>query len=228
MRQRPAECANGQRIRQRPAPCHAADHGDARPACSRPGVMMANTTGVSECIIFAAAGEALGIVRVARSSCNARPAAAVDHLGIARRTRSFTARNRSAILRRTPDHALIQPFAVRECAHGITSGAVPVAKQLSIRRLASGPLNAMNLTAFLAHHGIEVQRFEHPPVMTVEESERLVPPLPGAKTKNLFLRDKKGAASFSRHGSASMLRWTSTRSGRNSVQGGSDSLPRSG
>jgi Ala-tRNA(Pro) deacylase len=29
--------------------------------------------------------------------------------------------------------------------------------------------------------------------MTVEESERLVPRLPGAKTKNLFLRDKKGA-----------------------------------
>ena len=95
-----------------------------------------------------------------------------------------------------PDHALIQPFAVRECAHGITSGAVPVAKQLSIRRLASGPMNAMNLTAFLAHHGIEGQRFEHPPVMTVEESERLVPRLPGAKTKNLFLRDKKGLRHF--------------------------------
>ena len=29
--------------------------------------------------------------------------------------------------------------------------------------------------------------------MTVAESERLVPPLPGAKTKNLFLRDRKGA-----------------------------------
>jgi len=29
--------------------------------------------------------------------------------------------------------------------------------------------------------------------MTVEESERLVPRLPGAKTKNLFLRDRKGA-----------------------------------
>ena len=28
--------------------------------------------------------------------------------------------------------------------------------------------------------------------MTVEESLRLVPKLPGAKTKNLFLRDKKG------------------------------------
>jgi Ala-tRNA(Pro) deacylase len=54
----------------------------------------------------------------------------------------------------------------------------------------------MNLAAFLAHHGIELQRFEHPPVMTVEESERLVPRLPGAKTKNLFLRDKKGARHF--------------------------------
>lgn len=32
--------------------------------------------------------------------------------------------------------------------------------------------------------------------MTVAESERLVPPLPGAKTKNLFLRDKKGARHF--------------------------------
>jgi Ala-tRNA(Pro) deacylase len=32
--------------------------------------------------------------------------------------------------------------------------------------------------------------------MTVAESERLVPPLPGAKSKNLFLRDKKGARHF--------------------------------
>jgi Ala-tRNA(Pro) deacylase len=32
--------------------------------------------------------------------------------------------------------------------------------------------------------------------MTVEESERLVPQLPGAKTKNLFLRDRKGARHF--------------------------------
>ena len=51
----------------------------------------------------------------------------------------------------------------------------------------------MNLDAFLLHHGIRAERVEHPAVMTVEESERLVPPLPGAKTKNLFLRDKKGA-----------------------------------
>jgi Ala-tRNA(Pro) deacylase len=54
--------------------------------------------------------------------------------------------------------------------------------------MSSNPLDA-----FLARHGIEAARHEHPAVMTVEESERLVPRLPGAKTKNLFLRDKKGA-----------------------------------
>ena len=50
----------------------------------------------------------------------------------------------------------------------------------------------MDVTEFLAQHGIHPVRHEHPPVMTVEESDRLVPKLPGAKTKNLFLRDKKG------------------------------------
>ena len=54
----------------------------------------------------------------------------------------------------------------------------------------------MDLDAFLRQHGIVPARYEHPPVMTVEESERLVPKLPGAKTKNLFLRDKKGARHF--------------------------------
>src|SRR5438034_2779439 len=52
------------------------------------------------------------------------------------------------------------------------------------------------LDSFLAQHRIDTERHEHPPVMTVEESERLVPKLPGAKTKNLFLRDKKGARHF--------------------------------
>ena len=50
----------------------------------------------------------------------------------------------------------------------------------------------MDLEAFLREHGIDAPRHAHPPVMTVEESERLVPKLPGAKSKNLFLRDKKG------------------------------------
>ena len=54
----------------------------------------------------------------------------------------------------------------------------------------------MDLTRFLSEHGITATRHEHPPVMTVEESLRLVPKLPGAKTKNLFLRDKKGARHF--------------------------------
>jgi Ala-tRNA(Pro) deacylase len=54
----------------------------------------------------------------------------------------------------------------------------------------------MDLDAFLREHGIRAVRHSHPPVMTVEESERLVPKLPGAKTKNLFLRDKKGARHF--------------------------------
>jgi Ala-tRNA(Pro) deacylase len=50
----------------------------------------------------------------------------------------------------------------------------------------------MNLFAYLHQHGINYERHDHPPVYTVEEAKRLVPALPGAKTKNLFLRDKKG------------------------------------
>jgi Ala-tRNA(Pro) deacylase len=54
----------------------------------------------------------------------------------------------------------------------------------------------MDLESFLREHGISAVRHAHPTVMTVEESERLVPKLPGAKTKNLFLRDKKGLRHF--------------------------------
>ena len=54
----------------------------------------------------------------------------------------------------------------------------------------------MDLDAFLREHDINAARHEHPAVMTVEESERLVPKLPGAKTKNLFLRDRKGRRHF--------------------------------
>jgi Ala-tRNA(Pro) deacylase len=52
------------------------------------------------------------------------------------------------------------------------------------------------LEAFFFRHRVGFERHEHPAVMTVEESLRLVPQLPGAKTKNLFLRDKKGARHF--------------------------------
>jgi Ala-tRNA(Pro) deacylase len=54
----------------------------------------------------------------------------------------------------------------------------------------------VNIDDFLRRHGIAAARHEHAAVMTVEESEQMVPPLPGAKTKNLFLRDKKGTRHF--------------------------------
>jgi Ala-tRNA(Pro) deacylase len=45
---------------------------------------------------------------------------------------------------------------------------------------------------FLDAHGIAYQRCDHPAVFTVAEVKRLVPPLDGTHTKNLFLRDRKG------------------------------------
>ena len=49
---------------------------------------------------------------------------------------------------------------------------------------------------FLVENHIEYQRYDHAPVFTVADVERLVPPLPAARTKNLFLRDKKGKRHF--------------------------------
>lgn len=40
--------------------------------------------------------------------------------------------------------------------------------------------------------GIAYSRVDHPAVFTCEESQAVVPPMPGARTKNLFLRDKRG------------------------------------
>lgn len=54
----------------------------------------------------------------------------------------------------------------------------------------------MTLEEFLNVHGLVFERYEHPEVMTVAEAESLVLQLPGAKTKNLFLRDKKGSKYF--------------------------------
>jgi len=53
-----------------------------------------------------------------------------------------------------------------------------------------------NIYEFFDKGNIEYQRFDHPPVFTVEDVHRLTPDLPGAKTKNLFLRDKKGNRHF--------------------------------
>jgi Ala-tRNA(Pro) deacylase len=54
----------------------------------------------------------------------------------------------------------------------------------------------LKLQDFLTTHAIKLERHEHAAVMTVAESDLLVPVLPGAKTKNLFLRDKKGLKHF--------------------------------
>jgi Ala-tRNA(Pro) deacylase len=54
----------------------------------------------------------------------------------------------------------------------------------------------MDIYQFLADHDIEYERHDHPPVFTCEEALRLVPPLPAAKTKNLFVRDRKGRRHF--------------------------------
>ncbi len=49
---------------------------------------------------------------------------------------------------------------------------------------------------YLDEHQIEYERYDHPPVYTVDDVKRLVPPLPAAKTKNLFLRDHNGRRHF--------------------------------
>ena len=49
---------------------------------------------------------------------------------------------------------------------------------------------------FLNENNIAYQRVDHPPVYTCEEAAKLVPDLPGADTKNLFLRDGKGKRHF--------------------------------
>jgi len=53
-----------------------------------------------------------------------------------------------------------------------------------------------DLVALLEGLGLRPDIHRHPPVMTVAESLELVPELPGCKTKNLFLRDKKRRRRF--------------------------------
>ena len=53
-----------------------------------------------------------------------------------------------------------------------------------------------NIYQFLTDNGIEYERYDHPSVFTCEEADRLVPHLEATKTKNLFLRDRKGRRHF--------------------------------
>lgn len=58
---------------------------------------------------------------------------------------------------------------------------------------AAAPLTEADLTAMLADLAIRPVRHSHPPLFTVEDSRALRGDIPGGHTKNLFLKDKKGA-----------------------------------
>ena len=55
------------------------------------------------------------------------------------------------------------------------------------------PVSPDELFAYLDSLGIAHQTVSHPPVFTVEEARALRGQVAGGHTKNLFLRDKKGA-----------------------------------
>ena len=55
------------------------------------------------------------------------------------------------------------------------------------------PATRQDLLARLAVLGIATRTVDHEAVFTVAESARLAPELPGGHTKNLFLKDRKGA-----------------------------------
>jgi Ala-tRNA(Pro) deacylase len=54
------------------------------------------------------------------------------------------------------------------------------------------PASRQDLFARLSELGIETRTVEHPPVFTVAESSQLEREMPGAHTKNLFLKDEHG------------------------------------
>ena len=54
----------------------------------------------------------------------------------------------------------------------------------------------MTIYEFLESNDIAYERHDHPPVFTCEDVNRLIPDLPGSKTKNLFICDGKGKQHF--------------------------------
>ena len=57
---------------------------------------------------------------------------------------------------------------------------------------AQPPYDRETLLAFMAERGIDQTTHDHPAVFRVEEGQALKAAMPGAHTKNLFLKDKKG------------------------------------
>lgn len=54
----------------------------------------------------------------------------------------------------------------------------------------------MKAIEFLDKHNIRYERFDHEAVFTCDEANEVIPDLGGARTKNLFLRNKKGKRHF--------------------------------
>ena len=58
--------------------------------------------------------------------------------------------------------------------------------------MPSAPASRTDLLHMLDRLGVATRTVEHPPVATVAENKALRGQLPGAHTKNLFLKDRKG------------------------------------
>ena len=86
----------------------------------------------------------------------------------------------------------MQPLR-RSCARsgelGVLKPPIPV-KTASFEAMPATP---DDLFAYLDRLGIAHMTVKHPPLFTVEESQALRGQIPGGHTKNLFLKDKKGA-----------------------------------
>jgi Ala-tRNA(Pro) deacylase len=77
---------------------------------------------------------------------------------------------------------------------GLTSGRPKVIPGVTlVASTAAMPATRQDLFARLAELGIVTTTVEHAPVFTVAESSELERQLPGAHTKNLFLKDERGA-----------------------------------
>ncbi|WP_246506742.1 prolyl-tRNA synthetase associated domain-containing protein [Kistimonas asteriae] len=57
-------------------------------------------------------------------------------------------------------------------------------------------VTTMDIYNLLTSQNITFQRVDHTPVYTCEEANRVTPGLPGARTKNLFVKDRKGKRHF--------------------------------
>jgi len=63
-------------------------------------------------------------------------------------------------------------------------------------KLAKQENTVRAVVEFLEANAIAFERCDHLAVYTCEEADRIVPDLPGTRTKNLFLRDRKGTRHF--------------------------------